>query len=206
MVSLVAWLASCRPRSEGPGGRVDRALGGALRSLIAGQSPDGAWRSSTYGVFKDGLSLTPTVLKAVAFGPDVDGSATARRRGAEYLVARVRADGSIDGGPFGMIYPVYTASAAVITLTVLDVPAGRGCARRLAPRAAPAAIDRGPRMAARRSGVRRLGLLDRAAVQGDAVLDPSRIRSTPTSPRRSSRSEPCGSPGWRPTTPRSARP
>ncbi len=96
-----------------------------MRSLVAGQSPDGAWRSSTYGVFKDGLSLTPTVLKAVAFGPDVDGSAMAKRRGADYLIARVKPDGSIDGGRFGMTYPVYTASAAVITLTFLNVPEGR---------------------------------------------------------------------------------
>ena len=124
VVSLATWLASCRPRSEAPGARVDRALGRALRSLIAAQSPDGAWRSSTYGVFKDGLSLTPTVLKAVAFGPDVEGSATARRRAAEYLIARVKADGSIDGGRFGMVYPVYTASAAVIVLTFLNLPEG----------------------------------------------------------------------------------
>ena len=55
---------------------MDRALGRRdCDALVAGQSPDGAWRSSTYGVFKDGLSLTPTVLKAVAFGPDVAGSA-----------------------------------------------------------------------------------------------------------------------------------
>ena len=65
------------------------------------------------------------MLKAVTFGPDVAGSAAARRRGADYLVARVRADGSIDDGPIGMIYPVYTASAAVIVLTHLDFPAGR---------------------------------------------------------------------------------
>jgi hypothetical protein len=126
VVSLATWLASCRPRSEAPGARVNRALGAALRSLVAAQSPDGAWRSSTYGVFKDGLSLTPTVLKAVAFGPDVDRSATARRHGAEYLIARVKADGSIDGGRFGMVYPVYTTSAAAITLTFLNLPEGRG--------------------------------------------------------------------------------
>jgi hypothetical protein len=126
VVSLGACLTGCRPQAEGPGARVDRALGVALRSLIAAQSSDGAWRSSTYGVFKDGLSLTPTVLKAVAFGPDVEGSAMARRRAAAYLIARVKADGSIDGGRFGMTYPVYNASAAVITLTVLDVPEGRG--------------------------------------------------------------------------------
>ena len=116
---------SCRSRSEGLGGQVDRALDAAIRFLISSQSPDGAWRSPTYGVFKDGLSLTPIVLKAVTFGPDVAGSASARRRGAEYLVARVRADASIDDGPIGMIYPVYTASAAVIALTHLDFPASR---------------------------------------------------------------------------------
>jgi hypothetical protein len=125
VISMAVGLAACRARDEGPGARVDRALGGALRELIAAQSPDGAWRSSTYGAFKDGLSLTPTVLKAVAFGPDVEGSATARRRAAEYLIARVRADGSIDGGRFGMTYPVYTASAAVIVLTHLNLPEGR---------------------------------------------------------------------------------
>ncbi len=125
VVALAAGSSSCGSRSEGPGARVDRALGRALRSMIAAQSSDGAWRSSTYGVFKDGLSLTPTVLKAVAFGPDVEGSATARRRAAEYLIARVRSDGSIDGGQFGMIYPVYSASAAVIALTFLNIPESR---------------------------------------------------------------------------------
>jgi hypothetical protein len=125
VLAMAAGLISCRPRDEGPGARVDRALRGALRTLIAAQSPDGAWRSSTYGAMQDGLSLTPTVLKAVTFGPDLDGSATARRRAAEYLRARVRADGSIDGGPFGLTYPVYTASAAVIALTYLNLPEGR---------------------------------------------------------------------------------
>ena len=122
---LVAWLASCRSSSEGLGGQVDRALGAAIRFLISSQSSDGAWRSPSYGVFKDGLSLTPIVLKAVTFGPEVAGSSTARRRGADYLITRARADASIDDGPIGMIYPVYTASAAVIALTHLDFPASR---------------------------------------------------------------------------------
>ncbi len=125
VVALTAGLASCRPRTDAPADRVDRAIGAALRALVAAQSPDGAWRSSTYGMFKDGLSLTPTVLKAIAFGPDVAGSAEARRRAAGYLIARVRADGSIDGGPFGMVYPVYSASASAIALTFLNVPEGR---------------------------------------------------------------------------------
>jgi squalene-hopene/tetraprenyl-beta-curcumene cyclase len=97
-----------------------------MQSLVGAQSADGAWRSPTYGVFRDGLSLSPIVLKALTFGPNVAGSAAARRRGADYLIARVRPDGSIDGGPFGMTYPVYTASAAVIALTKLNSPDSRG--------------------------------------------------------------------------------
>lgn len=125
VVSLAAGLASCRPRTDAPAARVDRALSAAMRAIVAAQSPDGAWRSSTYGMFKDGLSLTPTVLKAVAFGPDIAGSADARRRAAGYLIARVKGDGSIDGGPFGMVYPVYSASASAIALTFLNLPNGR---------------------------------------------------------------------------------
>jgi hypothetical protein len=125
VLPLVAWPTACRSHSDGLGGQVDGALRSAIQSLISRQSSDGAWKSPTYGVFKDGLSLTPMVLKAVTFGPEVAGSATARRRGADYLVARVRADGSIDDGPIGMTYPVYTAAAAVIALTHLDFPATR---------------------------------------------------------------------------------
>ncbi len=123
--SFAAGAASCRPRGEDPVARLDRAVSRALRSLIAAQSPDGAWRSSTYGVLGDGLSLTPTVLKALAFGPDVEGSAVTRRRAAGYLIARVQPDGSIDGGRSGLIYPVYTASAAAIALTSLNLPEAR---------------------------------------------------------------------------------
>jgi hypothetical protein len=118
-------LTSCYRRTEELGAQVDRARSAALHSLIATQAPDGAWRSPTYGVFQDGLSLAPVVLRAVTYGPDVAGSATARRRGAAYLSARIRTDGSIDASPFGMTYPVYTASAAVMALTRLNDPDAR---------------------------------------------------------------------------------
>src|SRR5437867_1085362 len=42
---------------------IDRSLALAARFLVAGQSPDGAWRSEQYGGLKDGPSLTPPILK-----------------------------------------------------------------------------------------------------------------------------------------------
>jgi hypothetical protein len=125
------WAGCGRGRGrtgEASAGRVDRALADAIRVLVAAQSADGAWRSRTYGALKDGLSLTPAVLKAVAFAPAVDGSEAAARRGAAYLVGHVRPDGSIDAGPFGMVYPVYTAAATVLALTRSNV-AGAARAR-----------------------------------------------------------------------------
>ena len=122
---LVAFLVGSCAQADQLAGRIDRGLAEAMRALVAAQAPDGAWRSPTYGVFRDGLTLTPAVLKAVAFGPDVQGAVSARQRGAVYLASRVRADGSIDAGPFGLTYPVYTASAAVIVLSRLDTREGR---------------------------------------------------------------------------------
>jgi squalene-hopene/tetraprenyl-beta-curcumene cyclase len=121
----VACLAGCGAPADDLGGRLDRSLAAAMHALIHAQSPDGAWRSPTYGVFRDGLALTPSVLKAVAFGPDVEGAGRARHRGVAYLAGRVRSDGSIDPGPFGLTYPVYTASVAVVVLGRIEVADGR---------------------------------------------------------------------------------
>jgi len=125
-VAAGAWLAA-GPRAAAAGvvAEIDRALADSARSLIAAQAPDGAWRSSTYGLLKDGLSLTPPVLKALAFGPEVPGLAAARRRGAAYLIGRVRADGTIDDGPPGVLYPAYTAALAAIALDRIAEPGAR---------------------------------------------------------------------------------
>src|SRR4051794_22054000 len=102
LLAAAAATAGCDGRREPPGDAIDRSIAAGTRALISAQSPDGTWRSRTYGALKDGLSLPPTVLKAVVFAPDVDGSESARRRGAAALAARVRADGTIDAGPFGL--------------------------------------------------------------------------------------------------------
>ena len=123
---LVVALGLTPPgRGDDHGDRVDRAIAAATRALVAAQAPDGAWRSRTYGAFRDGPSLTPSVLKAVAYAPDIAGSDQARRRGAAYLASWVRLDGTIDPGPIGLLYPVYAESAAALALARVDVPGGR---------------------------------------------------------------------------------
>jgi len=122
--ALLAFSPRARAASEAVDS-IDLAMAAGIRALIAAQSADGAWRSSTYGALKDGLSLTPPALKALAFGPEHEGVARARRLGAEYLIGHVRADGSIDDGPTGLIYPVYSAAMAAIALDRLPFPGAR---------------------------------------------------------------------------------
>ena len=113
------WIVGCHGRSESATAAIDRVTAAATRALIGAQSPDGAWRSETYGAFKDGLALTPTVLKAVVFAPDVEGSDSARRRGAATLVGVET---------LGRPFPVYSTAEAAIVLTRVDV-AGAAPAR-----------------------------------------------------------------------------
>src|SRR5437899_6618172 len=93
--------------------RLDRALALAATYLTDKQDADGAWRSDTYGVFKDGPSLTPLVVDTLLRS----GSSEACDKGAAYLAALVKADGAIDGGPHGLSYPLYTSALAVRFLT-----------------------------------------------------------------------------------------
>jgi hypothetical protein len=124
-VAAVLALSGSPARADDLSVQIDRSLAAAMQALVKAQSPDGAWRSSTYGIFRDGMALTPTVLKAVVFAPDFPGAMPARERGARYLAARVRVDESIDTGPFGLTYPVYSASEAVIVLSRVEVAGGR---------------------------------------------------------------------------------
>ena len=99
--------------------RIDRSLSAAASFLIAQQASDGAWRPDTYGVFKDGASLTPLVLRAIlCTGPRAE-LKPACQKAMDYLANMVQADGSINGGPRGLNYPVYTAANAIIVLSKL---------------------------------------------------------------------------------------
>lgn len=97
--------------------RIDRALTAASRFLCQRQSPDGAWRSTIYGLFKDGDALTPLVvhsLLATRTGPETTACAA---RGAAFLAALARPDGSIEEGRYGLSYPAYTAALTVLVLS-----------------------------------------------------------------------------------------
>jgi squalene-hopene/tetraprenyl-beta-curcumene cyclase len=96
---------------------MDASLDKAVSYLLAAQSPDGAWRSKTYGAMKDGPSLTPLVMEALEFGPQKEGSAEACHKGAAYLAGLVKPDGSVEAGPYGLAYPLYTSAMSAIILT-----------------------------------------------------------------------------------------
>lgn len=99
----------------------DQVLVAGVAFLLKQQSPDGAWRSDVYATFKDGTALTPLVVCALQdaadAGAQAPASAAARRKGSEYLAKFARPDGTIDGGEFGLEYPVYTAALAVKALS-----------------------------------------------------------------------------------------
>ncbi len=101
--------------------RASDAVLRASSALVAAQSPDGSWVSTTYGAMKDGASLTATVVKALRYleatRPGAPGIGSAVERGLGYLQNRVRDDGSIDDGPYGMPYPVYTGGLAVLAFS-----------------------------------------------------------------------------------------
>ena len=91
--------------------RIDASLEKATRYLIAAQSPDGAWRSETYGALRDGPSLTPFVISGLWFLPQAGPQGkTAFRKGADYLVGFVDDKGQLRVGPRELLFPVYTAA------------------------------------------------------------------------------------------------
>jgi squalene-hopene/tetraprenyl-beta-curcumene cyclase len=95
----------------------ETALRGGVQFLLSRQSDDGAWRSDVYATFKDGTALTPLVLVALQdaheAGVRSEAVEAAIRKGAAWLTRFSKADGSIETGPDGIDYPIYTAALAV---------------------------------------------------------------------------------------------
>lgn len=87
-----------------------RALRTACGFLAARQSPDGAWRSASYGAFRDGDALTPLVSWALAAIRAADAEIVTR--GVRWLEA-LTATQSARAEPWaGLRYPLFTAGYA----------------------------------------------------------------------------------------------
>ena len=79
--------------------------------MLTRQSADGAWRSRTYGVFRDGPTLTPHVLNALHFMPHGGERGKVHfRKGMEYLSRLASDSASIDLVKLKLNYPVLTAA------------------------------------------------------------------------------------------------
>jgi hypothetical protein len=82
----------------------------------------GVIRSDVYATFKDGTALTPLVVGAW-YDNGQAYSELAKFNSLRWLAGKVRPDGTIDEGPDGFPYPVYTAA---LTLRALHHPGFRG--------------------------------------------------------------------------------
>ncbi|MEA3212954.1 MAG: hypothetical protein QOE70_6011 [Chthoniobacter sp.] len=86
----------------------DAALRAAGAFLSARQSPDGAWRSTHYGAFREGDALTPLVLRALTATTTADADSVAR--GMRWL-EQLTAAQARRGEPWAELrYPLFTAS------------------------------------------------------------------------------------------------
>ena len=100
--------------------RIDESLVKAADFITDAQSPDGIWRSETYGCFKEGFALTPYVMSGLPFIPVRRNKLDAAfDKGVVCLVNLVNDDGTINTPENGLMFPVYTAASAsrVVALT-----------------------------------------------------------------------------------------
>lgn len=94
-----------------------QAITDGVNFLISRQSEDGAWRSDVYATFKDGTALTPFAITAIQEAQDAGVQSSAAnasiRKGLIWLSKLSKKDGTIDPGPEGLDYPMYTAALAI---------------------------------------------------------------------------------------------
>ena len=96
--------------------QIDEALEKAAAYLVSKQSPEGPWRSETYGVLTDGITLTPVAMTTLYYLPQ--GGAEGREayhRGVDYLRTLTEATGEGNGRKLKtewLDFPVYAAATA----------------------------------------------------------------------------------------------
>lgn len=93
----------------------------AIQFLLRHQSDDGAWRSETYGAFRDGRALTPHVLRSLARFDD-PALASAKKKAVSWLLARAR-DDLFDAFPIHIASAVLESAARLETLAPLQAVA-----------------------------------------------------------------------------------
>ena len=92
----------------------------SLDYLLRRQSADGAWRSTTYGAFRDGRALTPHVLRCLSRFDDPD-LASAKEKAVTWLIAR-KSD-LFEAFPVHLASAVWESATRIDSLELLCVPA-----------------------------------------------------------------------------------
>ena len=122
-------FAGCHASHRTLNARIDESLDRAKLYLLARQSEDGAWRSGTYGVLRDGAPLTPHVLTTLFFlCQRMGNNPHAFHKGTTYLATLITEDAKAYDP--ALSFPVYTAAPAVWLLG-LEESKESGQARRL---------------------------------------------------------------------------
>jgi len=121
-LALLCFAATCIAQANTEiTAQIDTALTRAADYLADAQSPDGRWRSETYGCFKEGFALTPYVMSCLPFIPcRRERLDEAFDRGVDALLNAVDEHGNIDTGPRPLGFPVYTAASAARVVALVD--------------------------------------------------------------------------------------
>ncbi len=95
------------------------ALANACDYLWTEQNPDGAWRSETHGIMKNGLSLTPFILNALLDVPESKYSSDVHKieESISFIRKQIHEDGALRGSEdFVLDYPNYSTAYALRVL------------------------------------------------------------------------------------------
>jgi hypothetical protein len=115
VLGITGTACGLRRDPSGLAAQTERALANAVRFLISNQSPDGSWRSSVYGDLRDGLALTPPILKCLFYSSYSSHQVRSSfRRGFDYLV-QCAEDGRA-GSAADLVHPVYTAALSSVVI------------------------------------------------------------------------------------------